>query len=429
VQFFSTIARDIADTKAAQAAILRQTSIVSGINRIFRETLTCETAADLGQTCLAIAEALTASKFGFIDTLNEEGNLDALALSYQGRQFCSLAPARDTAHLKNLRPVGLLSRPIREGQAVIANHPASHPDAAGTPAGHPPLTAYLGIPLMSGGKPLGLLGLGNKEGGYTLADKEAAESLAPAIVEALMHHRAEEALRGSERKLRYLADQLLTAQENERKRLAAELHDELGHALLALKLQLSSIEKRLLPEQRDIKEEIRSQLDYIHEVIQEVRRLYHDLSPGDVEDLGLTRALHTLIADFAAHVPEITWEVDLADLEGLFSLPVQTIIYRIMQEALTNIGKHANCTEVTIRSQTENGQVHFVVQDNGAGFNAQALGSRDSGLGLGLVAMEERLNMLGGSFEIHSREQEGTRLSFIIPILPAGEKPCPPNHK
>ena len=98
--------------------------------------------------------------------------------------------------------------------------------------------------------------------------------------------KAEEALKASERRLRFLADQLLSAQENERKRLAAELHDELGHALLALKLHLSSIEKKLPPEQEAIKEEILTQLDYINEVIQDVRRLYHDLSPGDVEDQG-----------------------------------------------------------------------------------------------------------------------------------------------
>jgi signal transduction histidine kinase len=423
MQFFSTIARDISDMKEAQASILRQATILNGINRIFRETLTCETARELGQSCLAIAETLTESRFGFITEINQQNRLDALALSEPGWQFCGMQPTRDLSHVKDLQPVGLLARPIREGQAVIANDPSFQPDWAGTLVDHSALTAYLGMPLTYGGKTMGLLGLVNKEGGYTHADQEAVETLAPAIVEALMHYRAEEALKGSERKLRYLADQLLTAQENERKRLAVELHDELGHALLALKLHLSSIEKKLPPEQEDVKKEIRTQLDYIHEVIQDVRRLYHDLSPGDVEDLGLTKALHTLINDFAGHFPEITWQVDLVDLEGLFSLPVQTTIYRIMQEALTNIGKHANPSAVTISSTKENHQVHFIVQDNGAGFNvAQEIESRSSGRGIGLVAMEERLNMVGGSFAIQSRKREGTRLSFTIPAIPEEER-------
>jgi signal transduction histidine kinase len=229
-------------------------------------------------------------------------------------------------------------------------------------------------------------------------------------------------LKESEARLRHLANQLLSAQENERKRLAVELHDELGHALLSLKLHLSSIEKRLLPEQEDLKKEIQSDLEYIQEVIQEVRRLYQDLSPGDVEDLGLTKALGTLINDFASHVPQIAWQVELTNLEGLFSQPVQTIIYRLVQEALTNIGKHAHPTQVIISAQKEPGQVHFVVQDNGAGFDVQKLTSRGTGRGVGLVAMEERLKMLGGSFEIQSREQEGTRLSFTIPNLAKEEK-------
>jgi PAS domain S-box-containing protein len=259
---------------------------------------------------------------------------------------------------------------------------------------------------------------------YPFADMDGSPLVLEMGIDITDRKEAEKALRGSEKKLRYLADQLLTAQENERKRLAAELHDELGHALLALKLHLSTIEKKMLPEQEDLKAEILAQLDYINEVIQDVRRLYHDLSPGDVEDLGLTKALRTLINDFAVHVPKITWQVDLVDLEGFFSLPVQTIIYRIMQEALTNIGKHANPTLVSITAKKEQSQVHFVVQDNGQGFDAaQEFGSHSSSRGIGLVAMEERLNMVGGSFEIQSREQEGTRLSFTIPTLPEGDRP------
>jgi PAS domain S-box-containing protein len=233
---------------------------------------------------------------------------------------------------------------------------------------------------------------------------------------------AEKALKESELKLRYLAEQLLTAQENERRRLAAELHDELGHMLLTLKLALSSISEELLPDQVNLKEEIQDQLKHIKDVIGEVRRLYHDLSPGDLEDLGLTPALETLVENFASLQGQIIFKMDLPDLTGLFSLPVQTIVYRMVQEALTNIGKHAHPEHVTIKAVKEGERVRFTIEDDGQGFDvAQVLGA--TGHGIGLVAMEERLRMVGGTLNIHSRKQEGTKLSFTIPVLLGGDQP------
>jgi two-component system sensor histidine kinase UhpB len=256
-----------------------------------------------------------------------------------------------------------------------------------------------------------------------LPGPEGREQSRIAMTDITERHQAEAELRESEEKLRFLTAQLLTAQENERKRLAAELHDELGQALLVFKLNLSSMEKKLLPEQEDLKGEIRVQLGYIKELIQKVRRLYLDLSPGDVEELGLTKALGTLINDFAGHFPQISWQVDLVDLDRLFPLPVQTIVYRTLQEALTNIGKHAHPDLVTISCKKDRHQVHFIVHNNGAGFDLPKPGSRGAGRGLGLMAMEERLNMVGGSFEIQSSKQKGTRLSFTIPTQPLGKKP------
>jgi signal transduction histidine kinase len=258
-----------------------------------------------------------------------------------------------------------------------------------------------------------------------VAERTAALRLAneQLLREMTERQEAENRLRESERKLRYLAEQLLTAQEDERKRLAAELHDELGHALLTLKLTLSTIAKELLPEQESIEQEIRDKLAYINEVIEEVRRLYHYLVPGDVEDLGLTKALHNLIEDFALYQHLVSWKVDLPDLDRLFSPPVQTIIYRIVQEALTNIGKHANSSYVTVAAKRAEHQVNFTVHDNGKGFNVQeVVDLRSSAQGLGLVAMEERLNIVGGSFTVWSREGEGTKLSFAVPTLPEEER-------
>jgi signal transduction histidine kinase len=213
---------------------------------------------------------------------------------------------------------------------------------------------------------------------------------------------------------------LLTIQESERKRLAAELHDELGHSLLTMKLNLRAIEKKLLPEQQLLKNDMNSQLDFIDDVIEEVRRLYYDLSPGNLEDLGLTRALHNLIDDFSDHYQDIDWRVDIADVDRLFPSPVQTMIYRILQEVLTNIGKHAAPTQVDITLTREDHEVIMHIRDNGRGFPLnEVLDGKNGKKGMGLLALTERVNLVGGTLDLWSQENQGTRITVAIPNLTA----------
>jgi PAS domain S-box-containing protein len=224
----------------------------------------------------------------------------------------------------------------------------------------------------------------------------------------------EEALKKSEKNLRDLASQLLRAQEDERKRLSRELHDELGHALLALKLQIESVQEQLLPQQATLKREVNKILGFVNATIEEVRRLYLDLSPGDLEDLGLTTALHSLVDDFAQLQKHIRWTIKLDNLDGLFTLSTQTAIYRIAQEALTNIGKHAKPNNVFIGIKREKHEVSFTIKDDGIGFERNKFVTEKKTLGL--LAMEERVKILGGAFELWSQENQGTKISFTIPI-------------
>ena len=237
-----------------------------------------------------------------------------------------------------------------------------------------------------------------------------------AIRYAIERKQAEATLRESEKKLRLLADQLLTAQEDERKRISGELHDELGHALLTLKLDLRSIEKQLLPGQQALSQEVESILGYIDTVIKNVRRLYSGLTPGDLEDLGLTAALKSLIDEFSQHNQEITWSIDLDDIDGLFVIEFQTNIYRILQEILTNIGKHAAPTHVLIVIRKSDKRILVNVEDSGKGFNYKNILNGAYNQGLGLIVMEERVRIMGGSFNLNSRENQGTKINFTIPI-------------
>jgi PAS domain S-box-containing protein len=226
--------------------------------------------------------------------------------------------------------------------------------------------------------------------------------------------RTEEVLKESEKNLRHLATQLLSAQEDERKRLSRELHDELGHALLALKLQIESVEEQLLPNQGVLKTEMTKILGFIGATLEEVRRLYLDLTPGDLEDLGLSAALRSLVEDFAKLQKHIKWRIKLDDLDGLFALSTQTAIYRVVQEALTNIGKHAKPKHVLLKIKREDQGIAFAIEDDGIGFDRHKMANEKKTLGL--LAMEERVKILGGSFKFWSQEERGTKISFTIPI-------------
>lgn len=231
-----------------------------------------------------------------------------------------------------------------------------------------------------------------------------------------LRRRAEEALRESEQRLRFLTSQLLSAQEQERKRISMELHDELGQSLAVLKLQIRDIERGLRDDQQDLREACLELLLYLDGVIDDVRRLSRDLSPAILEDLGLQSALKYLINEFSKHY-KVSQSFEVKDLDQRFPAEAQIMIYRIFQECLTNIAKHAGATEVSIAIKERDDLISLMIEDNGAGFDpAPVLTRRAEGRGLGLAALNERARMLGGTLEIQSRPGDGTKVICSIRV-------------
>lgn len=182
----------------AEEEARRRTALVEGINRIFHEALTCETEEALGRVCLAVAEDLTRSGLGFIGELDERsGRMNLLSISDAARDLCRMHDASEgrSRLLTGLSTHGLNGRVLRDGRALFTNDPASHPDSAGIPAGHPELTSFLGVPLMHAGRVLGMMGLGNRAEGYGPKDLELVEALAPAVMQAFLSKRGEDDLR------------------------------------------------------------------------------------------------------------------------------------------------------------------------------------------------------------------------------------------
>jgi PAS domain S-box-containing protein len=230
--------------------------------------------------------------------------------------------------------------------------------------------------------------------------------------------RAEEARQDSEQKLRLLASQLLTVQEKERRRVSRELHDELGQALTVLKIHLVDIEKKLRRDQPELKGSCERLLGYIDAVIENVRRLSWDLSPSILEDLGLSSSLKYLVQETCRN-HHMRHTVALDEIDQLFSPEAQINIYRIFQEALTNIVRHADAARIDVKITKEENRVSFLIKDNGKGFDLKKARSRALGKrGLGLTTMHERALLAGGTLDIWSQKDQGTAIKLTVPLQP-----------
>lgn len=226
----------------------------------------------------------------------------------------------------------------------------------------------------------------------------------------------EEALKQSARKLRALTAQIFTAQETERRRLSLELHDELGQSLTALKLQLRSISNKLRKDQPRLKEECNQMLAYINSVVENVRRLSHDLCPSLLENVGLGAALRHLLENYRQfyHITDNLQELD--EIEAVLPAAAKIHLYRIFQELFTNIDKHAQASAINVAVQRAKNTLTVTIADNGSGFAAEGNDPRRTSPGLGLPAVSERILMLGGTLTINAQKQAGTKIQFSVPL-------------
>jgi signal transduction histidine kinase len=259
-----------------------------------------------------------------------------------------------------------------------------------------------------------------KRGASDYVLKNSLTQLVPAVHRALREaesrterRRAEERLRDSHEQLRALSVYLQYVREEERTRIAREVHDELGQALTALKLDLAHVSSRLPRSQRPLLDKLQTMSDHVDETIQSVRRIATELRPGILDDLGLVAALEWQANEFQnrtgieCHVSSTLQDTQLdADLNTAF--------FRIFQETLTNIMRHANATRVDVNSTREDGRLVLTVRDNGRGILPGEIKDRRS---IGLLGMEERAALLGGEFEITGEPGRGTTVTVKIPLL------------
>ena len=261
----------------------------------------------------------------------------------------------------------------------------------------------LWVPLLVRGRAIGVLAAHDKVGAnarFTDSDLRLTETFAA---------RAALAVDLSERIARDSLRRVVEAQELERRRLARELHDETGQALTSILLGLKALEERIDdPSSRAATAELR---ELVVSTLQDVRRLAVELRPSALDDFGLVAALERLTASFSEQTGiAVDFQTALADER----LPeeVETALYRIVQESLTNVVKHARARRVSILLARKNSAVKAVVEDDGQGFDP----AEQADDGFGLVGMRERLALLGGRLEIESGRGGGTTVAAEVPV-------------
>ena len=218
--------------------------------------------------------------------------------------------------------------------------------------------------------------------------------------------------------LQKMSEQVLNAQEDERKRIARELHDETAQALTTLLIRLKILEKARSAN------EMRGQIDELRELtaqtLEAVRKLAVELRPATLDDLGLLAALEAYTESYRSRMPgHVSFTVDgFDDRDGRLPPQIELVLYRVVQEALTNVAKHASAHDIHVRLSRADKEVVAMVADDGDGFNVEDM-MRSRERGLGLFGMQERLALVGGQLVIDSAPEFGTRIHARVPIQPA----------
>ncbi len=329
-------------------------------------------------------------------------------------------PEAARAVLFDTRTNTLLRKIIETRASVIVPDTQASSDWEWTAAAKN-IQSWLGVPLIAGKQVVGIYYLDKHEPNFfTPAHAELAEALAPQAAVAIQNARLFEQLEEHRNRLRDLAHREISARELERQRVSHELHDDACQALIALKVGLEMIQTQLPKKRARLREQMVETVNLAATTLERVRKLAHELHPPALDIASLDIALQEYCLGFARRT-RVVADFSAGTIPPLAE-PIKVTLYRVLQEALSNVWKHAAATRVEIALECIPGAVALSVRDDGRGFerrqieNSNALGQK----GIGLINMRERLELLGGHLEIESRPGTGTRVTARIPVESGG---------
>lgn len=247
------------------------------------------------------------------------------------------------------------------------------------------------------------------------ADVELLASVGTQVAEIVSNTWLRIKLTEKEAARQVLLESLVQAQEEERGRLARELHDGAGQMLTSLLVRLKTLEKKVASSQPEYKNDLENMQEIVSETIEQVRELSYRLRPPDLDEFGLAMALEALVKDMGSEI-DIKTNCACSLENGQLSEEIEVVLYRIAQEGVTNIIRHANATHARLELIMKNQGVFMTIDDNGDGFDPKKVSVSKTERHLGLISMRERTEMLDGELDVYTTLGVGTSVQVFIPL-------------
>jgi|FLYL01.1.fsa_nt_gi signal transduction histidine kinase len=351
------------------------------------------------QKVVDLSCAVTDARYGALALADESGRIT---------QFLTSGLTREERQRIGALPEGkgLLGVVIHDGKSLRVDNIRDHPRSSGFPPNHPPMTSFIGIPIFFEGRVVGDLYLTDKNGGdpFTQQDEEMMRVFAAHAAIAIENARL------------YQQVQDLAVLE-ERDRIGMDLHDGIIQSLYAMGLKLENALQDLEHEPELVPAEIERSIDDLNQTIADIRSYIMNLRPAVLADTDLAGAIGGLLQELKVNaLMDVSLEEEPDACRGL-SRPQIDALFHVAQEALTNVRKHANATRVSARLRRANGIFEMTVADDGNGFDPDARYD-----GYGLRNMRERVEAMGGRFEVRSDNGTGTKIIIGVPVRASREE-------
>ncbi|MFB3917658.1 MAG: sensor histidine kinase [Terriglobales bacterium] len=416
--------RAVVEVKQQAARLHLRNRTLDAISTIFKEALKCETDEELGRACLRVAEEITGSRIGFIGEIGADGLLHDVAISEPGWAACAMYTR--TGHRRppsSFKVHGLYGRILQDGKSLLTNSPMEHPDSIGTPPGHPRLTAFLGVPLIDGGRTIGIVAVANREGGYRQEELESLSALAPAIVEALQRKRTEQALVRSQ-KLASVG------------RLAATIAHEVNNPLAAAMnaVYLVARDKFISPESRALAHSAEQELRRAAQIARRTLGFYRE--PNSRTNVLIAEILRDLAEVYGPRNGGKHVEIRLRCADENAAVignvgELRQLFSNLLANSIDAVGTQSGTVHMRVSKPVYMNcarRVRITVADTGAGIEPHHLNrlfepffttKKDVGTGLGLWICEQIVRKHAGTIRVRSRVGRGTVISVTLPAAGA----------